>query len=181
MPRLFVAVNMSAEVNAKLASILRSQDFAGQVNWVRPENLHLTVKFLGAVAAEKLPRVTQLVREAAKFLPLRVSAQGAGAFPDVQTGKVLWIGIHEHSGKLSALAAYLDEKFAVLGIARETREYSPHLTLGHAQAGQPAARYVAAYSKSSFGISLVSELVLYESETLPAGPRYTPLFVQKVP
>ncbi len=180
MKRLFVAVNMSSQVNAELARVSRD-DFGGEINWVKPENLHITLKFLGPTATEKLPRIIEAIATAGALLPLQIGAKGAGVFPDKHYTKVLWIGINEPSGKLSAMARSLDEGLAGLDVPRALHEYSPHLTIGRVRHGNPGARFLAAYSQSDFGKSLVSELVLYESETLPTGPRYTALFVHKTP
>ena len=183
MLRLFIAVNLSAPVVDKIATVSRGK-FDANIVWTRPENLHLTVKFLGPTEKEKLPRIIEVleaVREAGIYFPFQLTAKGAGVFPSENSPKVLWIGIHEPEGKLAATAAGLDERLAALGVARETREYSPHLTVGRVKRGNPGRRFLAAYSKVDFGTSLVSELVLYASETLPAGARYTPLFVLKTP
>ena len=111
----------------------------GEIRWVRPANVHLTLKFLGDVAEADLSRVAEVlekVRE--RHEPFEVALSGFGAFPSARRARIFWAGIGEGSERLRALARDVDVSLEPLGFEREARPYTPHLTLGRAR-GRPAS------------------------------------------
>jgi 2'-5' RNA ligase len=176
MIRLFVAVNLADEVNERIGGdpirrALRS------IAWVRPENFHVTVKFVGSVDEGLVAPITEALREPGrKRLPFELGARGIGTFPP--TGRkieVVWVGIEDPSGGLAALATEVDQRLAPLGIAPESRPYTPHLTIGRAPRGGRIVEIPANSRATDFGRTTVREIMLYRSETLPGGARYTRL------
>src|SRR5687768_2568265 len=113
MPRLrtFIAVEMPSRVKARAAELIGKLRMAGaEVNWVRPEQMHLTLKFLGDVPDTETPDICRVVREVAKaFEPFEVTCRGAGAFPNAREPRTLWIGIEDGAEELKQLQAALDE------------------------------------------------------------------------
>lgn len=109
-----------------------------RVRWARPENVHLTLRFLGDVQQEDLGDLCAALEEAcAKHTPFDASLSGLGAFPSERRARILWAGIGAGSERLRSLAADLDAVLSPLGFEREERAYTPHLTLGRVR-HQPA-------------------------------------------
>ena len=136
--RVFVAVFPPLEVRREAlswANKRRSSD--DRVRWMRPENVHLTLKFLGDVQAEALDSIRAALGEVcAQHVPFDVALAELGAFPSAQRARILWIGVGAGSDRLRSLAADIDDALAPLGFEREKRPYVPHLTLGRAR-GRP--------------------------------------------
>jgi RNA 2',3'-cyclic 3'-phosphodiesterase len=132
--RTFVAVFPPPEVRKALVGAARELPVVGEVRWVRPENVHLTLKFLGDVLEDLPGRVAEVlepVRERHK--PFEAEPAGFGAFPSARRARILWAGIGEGSEPLRALAEDVEASLEPLGFEREDRVYMPHLTLGRAR------------------------------------------------
>jgi RNA 2',3'-cyclic 3'-phosphodiesterase len=145
--RAFVAVFPPPEVRETLARAARRLPVDGEVRWVRPANVHLTLKFLGDVAEADLSRVAEVleaIRE--RHEPFEVALCGFGAFPSGRRARILWASIGEGSEHLRALARDVELSLEPLGFERETRPYTPHLTLGRAR-GRPVSLDAAGASE----------------------------------
>jgi 2'-5' RNA ligase len=145
--RAFVAVFPPPEVRETLARAARRLPVSGEVRWVRPANVHLTLKFLGDVAEADLSRVAEVleaIRE--RHEPFEVALCGFGAFPSGRRARILWASIGEGSEHLRALARDVELSLEPLGFERETRPYTPHLTLGRAR-GRPVSLDAAGASE----------------------------------
>ncbi len=130
--RLFVAVGLGDALRGRLAEVtaLLSRRLRG-VAWVRPENVHLTLKFLGEVGEGEVPALRGALDETARrHSPFGLSAGGLGAFPSSERPRVIWAGLEGDRESLSRLVADLEEACSSLGFAPEDRPYHPHLTLG---------------------------------------------------
>lgn len=113
------------------ASKRLDSEIAGQVRWVRPRGIHLTLKFMGDIPASTLERVMEtLPQVAAGFGRFELSISGLGVFPNVRRPRVLWAGLDGDLATLSALQLAVDEAVEKLGLPKEDRPFSPHLTLG---------------------------------------------------
>ena len=134
--RAFVAVFPPPEVREALAGAARELPVAGPVRWVRPENVHLTLKFLGDVSKEDLlDRVAGAVEAVCgRHEPFAAEPSAFGAFPSAKRARILWAGIEGGSDRLRALAEDVESSMEALGFEREDRTYMPHLTLGRARA-----------------------------------------------
>jgi 2'-5' RNA ligase len=182
--RLFVALEPPAAVRERLAAVqaaLRrgAGRAASEVRWVAPENVHLTLQFLGAVAEERAAAVAGAVAAAASGArPLDLHVRGAGAFPTPRRPRVLWAGLAGDLDALAALAKDLGGRLAPLGFPPEERLFRAHLTLGRARdprgaRGLEAA--VAAAAGADAGAWRAEDLVLFRSHLSPKGPRYEAL------
>jgi 2'-5' RNA ligase len=135
--RLFIAVPAAAEVRAAVGKLMEgvaggpiSERGPGQPRWVRVDDLHLTLRFLGATADERQGDIAAaLANAAAGAAPFRVVLSGGGAFPNASAPRVLWIGITEGSEDMGALVQRLNTELAPLGWPAEMRPFTPHLTL----------------------------------------------------
>jgi len=152
---------------------------AGRVRWAVTENLHLTVRFLGATAPDRVPDVVAATEAAAATVaPFTARLAGAGAFPAADRPRVVWLGIVEGTAELAALAGVLAEQLAGRGWDRDERPLRAHLTLGRADGVPGAGRAVAALARAAIALDAawtVDRLVVYQSD-LGRGPvRYRPL------
>jgi len=178
--RTFVAIELPPEVRAYLAdSQERLRRAGGDVKWVRPDLIHLTLVFLGEVPTEALADLEKSVRAAAvHFAPLTLRATGAGRFPPRGLPRVIWIGLEEAAGKLLALQKALADATAAFAEKAEDRTYQAHLTLGRVR-GPKGARDLEGILDSMRGQTgptfEAREVVIFKSTLGPQGPSYTPL------
>jgi 2'-5' RNA ligase len=181
--RLFVALEIPTAVRGNLAALieeLRAADAAAAKNkarWVRPENLHVTLKFIGNVDAGKLEAIRAVLGEVRTGGDVELRFRGVGFFPNEKRPRVLWAGIAA-SPNLAPLAAEIDARLEKLGIARETREYAPHLTLARFDPPGISEKLRAAAQENAtreFGAVRTGEFHLFESKTRPTGAEYTRL------
>src|ERR1035438_2944266 len=190
--RIFIGIDLDPEVRARISRFIEGvQGFAPDARWMRPESLHITLKFIGeqtseqvAAIAERLPRV-----EGSAF---EIRSAGYGFFPTAKAPRVFWIGI-QAGPQLAELAESIDMATAELGVPREDRPYSPHLTLARAGGGRSSGspkwrkgdganaafavleKRLAAMGELDFGGMTAHEFILYQSQLSPGGSKYTKL------
>ncbi len=175
--RLFFAINLPAEEQDRLhraTARLRAADLP--VRWVPPQNLHVTLRFLGSVAGQLVAGVQEAgARAAAGIAPFDTRLGGIGAFPNTRRPRVIWVGVQK-AEPLLELHAALEQALAPLGFAPEDRAFQPHITLGRVRDGaRPAelARFgELAESVDYTGVLPVRSLDLMRSELGPGGARY---------
>jgi 2'-5' RNA ligase len=176
--RAFIAVDLPESVKSFLSAAQEALKVYGfRVKWVRPQNIHLTLKFLGDTATGDIAKITEAMTLAAATCPIvSLAAKGIGVFPDVRRARVIWAGLKGQLEILADLQQTLDASLVDLGFPRETRPFKSHLTLGRAKGKIVPARMKAAIDKlkefesESFEINRV---VLFESELRPSGAVYT--------
>jgi 2'-5' RNA ligase len=181
--RLFVALEIPAAVRDNLATLideLRVADASSAKNrarWVRAENLHVTLKFIGHVDASKLDTIRGVLAEARSGNGVELRFRGLGFFPNDKRPRVFWAGIVA-SPNLAPLANEIDARMEKLGVPRETRDFAPHLTLARFDPpGISDELRLAARENTSleFGALHTGEFHLIESKTRPTGAEYTRL------
>jgi RNA 2',3'-cyclic 3'-phosphodiesterase len=180
--RLFVALEIPAAVRENLAGLieeLRAADASSKnkVRWVRPENLHVTLKFIGNVDAGKLDSIRTALAEVRSESGVELHFRGLGFFPNDKRPRVFWAGI-EASSNFVPLANGIDARMEKLGVSRETREFAPHLTLARFDPPGMSETLRAAVQKNAareFGMLYTREFHLIESQTRSAGAEYTHL------
>jgi 2'-5' RNA ligase len=176
--RLFVALTIPAEVRADVASLLcELQPLDPSWKFVRAENLHVTLKFLGEVAMEKLPKVTAALLSATTAGAVTLKFQGLGFFPNERRPRVLWVGMDE-TQSLLALAAGVDAALTGVGFPREEREFTPHLTLARNKEASISSELrdaITGCAIRQFGTMSASTFHLIESKLKSSGPEYTTL------
>lgn len=184
--RAFIAIELPAEVQHKLSQII--QKLQGQlpnvpIRWVKPQNIHLTLKFLGEVSLNNLEAIKQvLVKEATGFSPFEFSIGELGAFPNLKQPRVIWLHVTSPS-ELFSLQRAIDLQTERLGYISEERRYSPHITIGrvnrHADA-EDLNRIASVLQKTRSGLVeavSVSTVTLFRSDLHPDGSVYTPLAI----
>ena len=178
--RTFVAVELDEDVRRALG---RAQDALNRcvdgVRWVRPESLHLTLKFLGEVADADLPLLCEAIREAAEAsAPFVLHCEGLGAFPSARRPRIVWAGARAEPPELSGLHERLDEALAELNVPRETKGFRAHLTIGRIRRPKPMQGIEERFRRlgeAPFGETAVDEIVFMQSELTREGPIYTPV------
>lgn len=180
MIRAFIALELPHAARltlAKLQNALR-RDLA-PVRWVRPEGIHLTLKFLGDIPDERVAEIGSALAAAVQERPpLNIVIKGLGVFPGVRKARVIWAGLGGETADLIDLHHEVDVALASLGFDREGRPFKAHLTLGRFKKAPPAPALVAALEERSDYPPCeikAQRVVLYRSELRPQGARYTPL------
>ncbi len=180
--RTFVAVEISHEVRSRAARLIAQlEPLADKVRWVRPEHLHLTLKFLGDVDLREVPQVCDTIAAAIADLPpflLRIA--GAGAFPTLAKPRTVWLGADEGVSEMQGLHDRIDAALSELGFRQEHRRFRPHLTIGRVRgeggAGISAlAEALAQQQDFVAGMVDVGEVVTFSSELDRSGPTYEAL------
>jgi RNA 2',3'-cyclic 3'-phosphodiesterase len=136
--RSFVAIELPDEAREGLARLRKrlERDEHRFVKWVDPKGIHLTLKFLGNIPAGQVAQITAAIEKASgEISPFHLEISGLGAFPSVRQPRVLWVGVHGGTDKLSRLQQNIDSSLAALGFAREERPFVPHLTLARTREG----------------------------------------------
>lgn len=175
--RLFVAVPITEPARGEIARMLeRLRACDWPVRWVRDEGLHVTLKFYGEVAPERLEVIEESVRYAAEGVgPIPLRLTDLGAFPSKTRPRVLWVGL-DAPAALELLQDRLERSGEEIGFAPEGRPFRPHVTLGRVrEAHRLPARALEAFEGMVDKLPFLAErIVLYESLLSPRGPRYEP-------
>jgi 2'-5' RNA ligase len=176
--RLFIAINVDSALRAPLAAVQANlKTTAAPVSWVKPENLHFTLKFLGEVPEARLPALQETFRSSmAGMGRFTLSLAGLGTFPPRGRPRVVWVGVEQGVEEMKQLQGRIDEALLPLSFARETRPLQPHLTLGRVREfGRLDAllAYIRGADIGPVGQMAVRCVDLMRSELHPAGAVYT--------
>jgi RNA 2',3'-cyclic 3'-phosphodiesterase len=188
--RLFVAIDIAEDIRQRIARFLEGvHEFAPDARWVRPESLHVTLKFIGEKPDADVDEIKKALT-AIEASAIEMNFRGHGFFPTAKAPRVFWIGV-EGGANLNAWAAAVDEKLCQLDIPRETHGYSPHLTLARAAGGSGSPHWrrgdkpnrafqrlqekLAALPAPEFGTMTAREFFLYQSQLGRGGSKYTKL------
>ncbi|HEX5442368.1 MAG TPA: RNA 2',3'-cyclic phosphodiesterase [Pirellulales bacterium] len=180
--RTFVAVEISSETRARARQLIaRLSGTGAKVSWVKPECLHLTLKFLGDVDLRDVAPLYEAVKSAtAELPPFEIEVRGAGAFPTAARPRTLWLGVGRGGEELVALHDAVDQALDGLGYRREQRRFRPHLTIGRVRGGHDLdalGQLVTQHADFAGGVSSIDEVVVMSSDLTPDGPDYEPLAV----
>jgi len=179
--RLFVAIDLDAEargsVGAEQQRLARVLDARGSLRWVKPEQMHLTLSFLGEVDEARGAAVADAMRAPIPVAPFTMRFRGLGVFPPRGAPSVLWLGVADGSAQAIDLQRRVADRLEPLGGPREARPYHPHLTLARWRDGRPGAarRALAADGGREIARVDVRYVTLYQSRLSPHGPTYTAL------
>jgi RNA 2',3'-cyclic 3'-phosphodiesterase len=198
--RTFLAVELSQALRAALASLQQelkrtlepemTRDV--RISWVQPASLHLTVKFLGDMDEQMIdPLRIALTQALGSYIAVNGPLERLGAFPRLQSPRVLWVGPSENwergteAHRMADIHGAIEETCDGLGFLREARPFSPHLTLarirvGERQVGAALARSGVLDQSRSLGVLAMESVVLMKSELKPTGSVYTKLWEVKV-
>jgi 2'-5' RNA ligase len=175
--RAFIAVEINEEVRRKLLKVQEGLKATGaDLKLVDPENIHITLKFLGEIPEEKLQGITQALDETVAGVPsFDAQIKGIGVFPSLNYIRVVWAGVREGGDKIKEIQRSLDLRLQKLGFKLE-RDFVPHLTFARVRSPKNKERLVAfvkGLTNEEFGISRVESIELKQSKLTPRGPVYT--------
>ncbi len=182
--RAFIAIEIPNEIKKEIASQTAGlhRVVAHSVRWVAPENIHLTLKFLGEISSTNIDFLAQALKtEASQHAPFEITVGGLGAFPNTRRARVIWVGLEIPPG-LDKLRYNIEAAAARLGYPVDDKSFSAHLTIGRvreqissaeAQALRDALENIKVGILGTFAAKFVH---LFRSDLKPGGPVYTCLF-----
>jgi 2'-5' RNA ligase len=148
------------------------------VKFVEPQNIHITLKFLGDTDENLIDKIVEMLTESVKNIkPFEIILKGAGVFPNQNYIKVMWIGI-ENTEQMGKIAYKIDEQVSELGYEREKRKFSAHLTIARVKSAknkEKLIQIIEKYKEIEFGKIKVDSIKFKQSELTPKGPIYTTL------
>ncbi|MEM3090574.1 MAG: RNA 2',3'-cyclic phosphodiesterase, partial [Candidatus Bathyarchaeia archaeon] len=177
--RSFIAFDIeSASVLNRIMQMQRElAETRADLRLVEPENIHITVRFLGNITTNMVDKIFEGMRKV-QFVPFVVKIQGVGAFPDLRYPRVVWAGIREGSTQLRGIFSQLEPYLRGLGFAPDPKGFSPHLTIARVKSGRNKAALVKFLMENvdyEFGIVRAECLRLKRSDLTPKGPIYSTL------
>ncbi len=177
--RCFIAIELSHEIKSALRSIQDEFKKCGaDVRWVHPDNIHLTLKFIGSAREEDTQKIISLMTDACKkYQTFTLEIKGTGIFPNINSPRVLWVGA-EGDGILKGLQKDIEHGMGEIGFEPEDRKFTAHLTLGRFRSltgKENLLKQIKLHENYSFGTIDIKSLSLMKSELHPSGSRYTKL------
>jgi len=180
MIRAFIAIEISEEVRAavnEMQARLKQARLSVKMSWTKVENLHLTLQFLGYIEEPTILKISAALEGlSCRHAGCDIVISGAGAFPDREYPRVLWIGCRDIAGRLATLAMAVQGATESLGFLPERRAFMAHLTLGRIQHPQPDAaltKTLDSLKDTACGVMRVDAIHLYQSQLHSAGSIYT--------
>ena len=178
--RTFIAMEIPGTIISKIRELQDGiKAYGFKIRWVRAENIHLTLKFLGGVEEIKINEIAKAVSKTVKgHSPISLKAKGVGVFPGIKRPRVLWVGLAGQLETLVRLQQTLDENLIVLGFPREERPFKGHLTMGRIKNKIDVKKLsdtLMAFRSFESETFTAGQIILYKSELKPSGAVYTKL------
>ena len=178
--RTFIAIELPPEIQKTLSRYQNKLKRTGiDVKWVEDKNIHLTLKFIGEINENQLHSIIQALREISRIhAGFEITLSSIGAFPGIQSPRVIWAGISKGDAEIKNLAREIEKRISALGFQKETREFSSHITLGRTRSSSGKEEFKKiipdinnAFSAESIGC-VIKEIILFKSTLTPRGPIY---------
>ncbi len=179
--RTFIAVELSPSVVGRASELIRRLQATNvKATWVKPQQMHLTLKFLGDVPDHEIPEICKLVRQAVRELPaFEMVFRGCGAFPSINNPRTVWIGVEQGADELTIVHEAIELALKKLRFPRETRRFQPHLTLGRIRETGPnlaaLSQLITEHAEYDADLSVVDEVVTFASFLDRSGPTHDPM------
>jgi len=175
--RCFLALPISGKLKEKFRHIVHGlQDTRADVKWVKLENLHLTLKFLGDIEDNKLENISSVVRDCCRGVgPVTSYLTQLGGFPDMHHPKILWVALGDSKKKIEGMVEVLERELAKVGIIKEERPFKPHITIGRMKSLANLKNLSCAIQQITFEDTTeepFDRIILYKSTLTPQGPIY---------
>lgn len=179
--RIFIAFKLSADEKLLDAFFdIKEKLDEEKIKWVDEKNIHLTIKFIGDVPEHKIPEIINAVEKAtSNTKPFEIQLSGMGFFGKPMNPKVIWVGMQKNNN-LTILHEKLEIALENIGIAKEKRNFNPHITLGRIKFVTNFYDFmdaISSYKDVDFQIQVLNKLTLFESKLTPKGPIYKPIKV----
>ncbi len=179
MPRSFIAVESNDQVRNSLSQVQsRLEQTGADLKTVKPENVHMTLRFLGDVSESRLDLIKDVVSEAMTVSPFEASVEGMGVFPKPSFIRVIWAGVGKGTEELEILRENVDQKLSEIDFPPEDKDFTPHFTISRVKSGKAKDKLNSVIDDNSnkkWGTIKVDEVELKKSELTPEGPIYTTL------
>jgi 2'-5' RNA ligase len=135
--RAFIAIDLPSNIKGEISKIQdKLKTNLARVNWIKAQNLHLTLKFLGQISPEQLDAVTRIITEISQTtVTFKIRLDDLGVFPNLHDARIIWVGIKQDT-QLKQIVRLLETKIADMGIAKEKRDFSAHISIGRIKSGK---------------------------------------------
>lgn len=178
--RCFIAIPLPSKTQQELSKIQSQlKETEADVKWVEPDNIHLTLKFLGEIDRTKIKTISQQLKELiSKYTRFETCMGKLGTFPTLSNPRVIWLDINKNEDTINDLKKKIEEILQPFGLEKETRPFRPHLTLGRVKSKKNIQRLTEAIKSFSFPQSkpfAIGKIVLFQSILKPQGAEYTVL------
>lgn len=175
--RTFICTEIPQSIKVRIGELQNELRKTGtSVSWTRPSNIHLTLKFLGAVPASRIERVSKAVERAASGIsPFEIEVVGTGCFPSARNPRVLWVGLTNVPDTMNELYSNIESELEREGFPREKRKFSPHLTIGRVRTPGTGASVAEQLIARGFEPErfTATEVIVMRSDLKPTGSIYT--------
>jgi 2'-5' RNA ligase len=178
--RTFIAIELPREIKDLLAKVQEELNSSqADVKWVQPQNIHLTLKFLGEIEEKKIDKINKIIEDIAgekKYFPIRIS--NLGAFPKINFPRVIWVGIDKGDEEVKEIAKKLEEGLAKIGIQREDKPFSSHITIGRTRSALNREKLIQRLNDLANKLQeenlefVVKKITFFKSTLTPKGPVY---------
>jgi 2'-5' RNA ligase len=181
--RSFIAVELETEIKKRMEEFIdKLRPAKAGVKWIEAQNMHITLRFLGDIEENMIPKLSQALEEVLKDRKIfTLKFGGLNAFPNLRRPRVLVVGVREGADGLVRIHDELEEKITELGFEKDDKKFSPHLTLGRVRSSKNKDRLMEIFAElgpivEEQGLtSKVEKVILMKSQLTPQGPTYTPL------
>jgi len=178
--RSFLAIELPEPILRKIEEVEADLKSAhADARWVSPEKIHLTLKFFGNIEASRIDSIFKSIEEPVRTTqPFSLKVQGVGAFPNMKSPRVIWMGLVNGSQILISFQKEIEAQLEKIGFQPEDRPFRPHLTLARVKSSRGRNDLVGRMEKhkeEEFGDFQVERVILFKSDLKPSGPIYTAL------
>ncbi|NOY87858.1 MAG: RNA 2',3'-cyclic phosphodiesterase [FCB group bacterium] len=184
MIRLFIALPLNKEIENKLGDMISQlKQNGGDIKWVKPQNIHLTVKFLGDTEQKLVDDIIEHINSVIiQYQPIITNITHWGAFPNLRRPRVIWVGIEKNTETIIQLAEEIDTHISQLGWEKENKKFKAHFTLGRVRNNRGLERlteYIQEYKFEEVNF-VFDRIILFKSTLTPQGPIYEKLHEAKL-
>lgn len=177
--RSFISIDINDQF--LLTKIVRVQEslsgLGAHIKFVEPENIHMTLKFLGEISIVLIEKVKEVLGQI-DFEPFIMRIEGLGAFPNIRRPRVIWLGVSEGASRIVEIQRFLEDRLVRLGFRRERGEFIPHITIGRVRGGnyERLRKRIVELRDLTIGDFLVNSVRLKKSTLTSKGPIYETLY-----
>jgi len=175
--RTFIAVDIPQNIKMELDKLIVGlRSLAPDIRWVRASNLHITLRFLGEIPQDSIASLEKSIEESIKDTnKFNISLTGIGGFPNLRRPRVIWVGVGDGNEKLMELADRVESACRSAGFGQADKPFSSHLTIGRVKYPGGLERLISNIEKSDFSTASfeIPEAIIFKSDLLPSGPKYT--------